>query len=557
MKILGLDIGTYSVKVAEIDVTSKGYVLSAFHEMHLSLDPQKDRKLEIIETLRQFSANFDASNTRWVMGVAQDRVSVHQKRFPFRERPKIIKSLPFELEDEIPLDIDDTIFDAKITDYAGLFAEVLTVACPKDVVEEVLALAKDGGFDVDIVSVEGLALANVFENPELPPPEKLAPLKSEDEEPASAQPPTPARLILHLGNSHSNLLVYRDGAMVAVRSLQWGGADIADAVVQTFQVPIFEAVKVLESRSFILMNSAGATKDQIHLSTTIASSVDGLLGELRLVLLEIRSAFNLKFETMDITGGAGQIQNLGAYLTQHLEIPANVIRPYENLRQVRMDFTAHMEAVSVVAVGLALEGVKRPRNPAINLRQNEFALQNESLKRFWETWRLPLQVGAAMFCLFFAFAVIRNSMATGLDDKADDHVSEMAKKVAGLKGASASQSGVETYISKQKKLINDRDALSKAENVNSAMDILAKIAGKVPVIKPFRAGSGLNVSHLNIDNEDVTIEGHVDQANARILQSALTEIARPKSFQTLKQSPPGNAPGVPFAYKFKVERTRL
>lgn len=555
MKILGLDVGTYSVKVAELDVTSKGYVLVGFHEMPLSLDPQKDRRLEIIETLRSFSQNYDSSNTKWVMGVAQDRVSVHQKRFPFKERQKIQKSLAFELEDEIPFDIDDTIFDAKITDFAGNFAETLTVASPKDVVEDVLALAKDGGFDVEIISVEGLALANLFENPDLPPPENPAPRQEEGETPPAD--PTPSRLILHLGNSRSNLLVYRDNALVAVRSIQWGGADIANEVVQVFQVPIFEAVKVLESRSFILMNSAGATKDQIHLSNTIAGAVDGLLSELRLTLLDLRSQFNLRFETIDITGGAGQIQNLGAYLTQNLEIPANVIRPFEGLRQVRMDFTAHMEAVSVVAVGLALEGVKRPRNPAVNLRKDEFALENETLKRFWETWRVPVQVAAVMFILFFVYSVTRDQMASGLSEKADDRVADMAKRVANLKAGQANQSGVEAYISSQKKLIKDSEELSKAQNVNSAMDVLAEIAAKVPVVKPPAAGRGLNVSHLDIENEDVTIEGHVDQGNSKILQQALQDMAKPKTFQTLKQLPPGSAPGVPFAYKFKVERTRM
>lgn len=558
MKILGLDIGSYSVKIAELDVTSKGYVLSGFHEFPLSLDPQKDRKLEIIETLRRFSANYDPSNTRWVMGVPQDRVSVHQKRFPFRERQKIQKSLAFELEDEIPLDIDDAIFDAKITDYTGQFAEVLTVAAPKEAVQEVLDLAKDGGFNVEIVSVEGLALANLFENPEAAPPEHPAPLRSEDDATPITAPPSPARLILHLGNTRSNLLVYRGGALVAVRSIAWGGANVADAIVSVFQVPIYEAVKVLQSRSFILMNTAGATKDQVHLSNTIAGSVDQLLGELRLILLEIRTAFNLTFDTLDVTGGAGQIQSLGPYLTQTLEIPSNVVRPFERLRQVRMDFTPHIEAVSLVAVGLALEGVKRPRNPAINLRKDEFASENEALKRFWETWKIPAQIALAMFAIFFVFAVVRETMATGLVEKADEHVTELAKKVAGLKGAQATETGVEQFISKQKKLIKDREALAKAENMNSALDILARLSEKLPVVKPPRAGAGLNVSHVNIDFEDVTIEGHIDTAlNSQLLQKALKEIARGKSIQTLAQTPPGPAAGIPFAYKFKVDRTKL
>lgn len=559
MKILGLDIGSYSVKIAEVDLSSKGYVLSAFHEFPLSLDPQKDRKLEIIETLRAFSANFDASNTRWVMGVPQDRVSVHQKRFPFRERQKIQKSLAFELEDEIPLDIDDTIFDAKITDYAGPFAEVLTVAAPKEVIEETLQLAKDGGFEIEILSVEGLALANLFENPEAAPPEHAAPLRSEDNADSPiTSPPSSARLILHLGNLRSNLLVYRGDALVAVRSIAWGGSDIANEIVSVFQVPIFEAVKVLQSRSFILMNQAGATKDQIHLSNTIATSVDQLLGDLRLMLLEIRSAFNLSFDSLEITGGAGQIQNLGPYLTQHLEIPANVIRPFERLRQVRLDFTAHMESVAVVAVGLALEGVKRPRNPAINLRKEEYATENEALKRFWQTWKTPAQIALTMFVLFFVYSVVRDSMAGTLVLQAEEHVTDLAKKVANLKGAEASETGVTRYISSKKKLIKDREALSKVENMNSAMDILQHLAEKLPVVNPPRPNAGLNVSRVNIDNEDVSIEGHIDTAaNSKILQDMLKEIARGKQIQSVPQAPLGAAVGQPFNYKFKVDRTKL
>ena len=112
MKIFGVDLGTYSVKVAEMDVTARGYVLSGFHEFALSLDPQKDKSLEVIEALRKLSAASDPSNTKWVLGVSQSNVSVHFNRFPFKERQKILKSLAFELEDEIPLDIDETIFDA-------------------------------------------------------------------------------------------------------------------------------------------------------------------------------------------------------------------------------------------------------------------------------------------------------------------------------------------------------------------------------------------------------------------------------------------------------------
>ena len=558
MKIFGVDLGTYSVKVAEMDVTARGYVLSGFHEFALSLDPQKDKSLEVIEALRKLSAASDPSNTKWVLGVSQSNVSVHFNRFPFKERQKILKSLAFELEDEIPLDIDETIFDAKIVEFAGPFADVLTVAAPKDSVQAMLSLAKDGNFDADIVSVEGLALANVFENIDAAPPERAAPLQASDEQPNELEPPRNARLILQLGHTRSNLLVYREGTLVAVRSIQWGGSEIADAIMAAFSVPIFEAVKVLQERSFILMNSAGATKDQVLLSTTISKSVDLLLSDLRLVLLEIRSSFNVNFERIDLTGGVGQIQNLGAYLTQMLEIPTNVIKPFENSRQVRFETNARVEAISLVAVGLALEGVKRPRNPAINLRKDEFARENEALKRFWQTWKVPAQIALAAFCCFFVYAVVRDSMALSLVEKADTHVSDMAKKVANLKGAAATESGVRTKIREMKKQIADRASLEKAENLNSAMDVLARLSEKLPVVKPPTTTAGINVHRVDIDNEVVTIEGRIlGGGGPKSIESALMELSKDKKIETLRGAATGTGPGTPFAYKIKVDRTRM
>ncbi|RYZ69445.1 MAG: pilus assembly protein PilM, partial [Proteobacteria bacterium] len=490
--------------------------------------------------------------------VSQQNVSVHFNRFPFKERQKILKSLAFELEDEIPLDIDEAIFDAKIVEYAGPFADVLTVAVPKEAVQGVLNIAKDGNFDPEIVSVEGLALANVFENIDAAPPERAVPLQASDESPNELEPARKARLILQLGHTRSNLLVYREGTLVGLRSIQWGGTEIVDNIMAAFGVPVFEAVKVLQERSFILMNSAGATKDQILLSTTIAKSVDLLLSDLRLVLLEIRTSFNVEYERIDLTGGVGQIQNLGAYLTQMLEIPSNVIKPFENSRQVRFETNARVEAVSLVAVGLALEGVKRPRNPAINLRKEEFARENEALIRFWETWKLPAQVALAAFVLFFAYAITRDIMAAGLAEKAEVHVSDMGKKVAGLKGAAASESGVRGRISTLRKQVRDREALEKAENLNSAMDILAKISEQLPVVKPPAKGAGITVSRIDIDNEDVTIEGRIAGGRGvTSVESVLKEISKSKAVQKVQGAATGTGEGVPFAYKFKVDRTRM
>ena len=550
MKVLGVDLGSYSIKIAELEKSSRGFVFTNFFEIPLSTDPNRDRGLEIIETLRNFSRNYHPTETQWVIGIPQARVSVHHKRFPFKERSKIHKSLAFELEDDIPLDIDETIFDFKVVEFAGASADVLTVACPSEAVDEILALAKDGGFDPEIISVEGLAYANVFEKWNAPPPELPALPPAADD--AQALPTTPwrARAILHLGHAHSLLLVYREGGLVATRSILWGGAEIADAIARHFNVAQFEAIKTLTSRAFILMNSAGASRDQIQLSQLIAAQTDNLIKELKLSLLEIKAAFHLEYDEIQLAGGASQIQNIGAYITQGLEIPTNANLHALSDKPSRLEITPHLEAVAGPALGLAIEGVKRPRNPAINLRRGEFARENLALKRFWETWRVPVQIAAAAFALFFVYSFVRDQIASGLVSTADERLVEAAQKAANLKGAAANEEGVRRFIRTQKDRLKNQEALSQLDEYIPATEILAKLSEKMP---KNQITQGYDVVFLEIENEDMTIRGRAQNvAQIAQVERVLGEIAQPGSIAKVGAGDVSG--GTPFGFKLKIKR---
>lgn len=553
MKILGVDLGSYSIKIAELDASGKGFSFTAFHEFPLSQDPNRDRGLEIIETLRNFSARFDAT-TKWVVGVPQTDAATHLKRFPFRERMKILKSLPFELEDDIPMDIDEVVFDAKISEYVGPMADVLTVAVPKESVEEALGVSKDGGFEADIVSVEGLAFANLFERWQNAPAEM--PLASREVDEATGQlPASTSRLILHMGHSRTLLLVYRDTGLVAVRSLQWGGMDVAQALIGAFNIPMHEAIKTLHSKAYILMNSAGASRDQMRLSQAVATSVDQLMRDLRLTLIEVKAAYNLEFSRLDMTGGMSSIQNLGAYITQSLEIPANAAPSIFSEVAARFPLSPEIEATGGVALGLAIEGLKRPRNPAVNLRQGEFARENLTLKIFWENWRVPVQIAIAAFMILTIYSFVRESISAGLVLAADEHLTESAQKVLAQKNVSDATSAITRYLTTQRSLIKTREAYSQIDDYVPAFDVLAKLSEKLPVITKPVAGQGLDVSVLTVDNDDGHIEGFVQgSTTVAQLEKALEDVIRPKSLTKVPGSSPVAGKGTAFSYNFKINR---
>src|ERR1700733_5269719 len=151
---VGIDIGRSSVKVAEAETAPRGIVIKRFLDFPLSLDPGKDKKIEIIDILRNLIPQYNIEHTRFVFCVRQEDVSLRLKRFPFRERHKILRAVPFEVEDEIPFSLTDSIFEAKILRFEGRTTDVLAMACLKDRVKNAIQLAHDGGVHPTLLSLE-------------------------------------------------------------------------------------------------------------------------------------------------------------------------------------------------------------------------------------------------------------------------------------------------------------------------------------------------------------------------------------------------------------------
>lgn len=560
MKCLGVDIGSSSIKIAEVEGSGRSVSLSQVWEIPLSTDPTKDQALEVIEKLRAFSSQYPSKEVRWIVAVPQNSVSTRLKRFPFLERSKILKSLPFELEEEIPFDASETIFDARVVETFANGSDVIAIACPHGPIEQAMQLAKDGGFEAEIISVEGLALSNILDSWWSTPQNSNAPAPI-DNEASRTNDLRSAVAILQIGHTRTNIVVYRDNHVVAVRSIQWGGHDVALALESVFKIPYIEATKVLQTKSFVLLNTDGASRDQVAMHKAVSESAIPLLRELRLTLLDLRSSAGADLRDLRLTGAASQIQNLGPWLTQALEVSVGPLDYFSVLASsgkmnIRVTRTTELENASATAIGLAIEGLRKPRNPAINLRKGIFAQSNESVRVFWETWKNTLQIAVVMFFILCAYTLARESLTLHLAERSDETLAEAAKSAAGLKGAQASADGVSKYIQTESRAIQNRETLAHLESYIPAMEFVVKLAERMPVQLPPRVGRGLDVDRLTIENDDLTIEGRTQGAD--VLVSVKRELQTIAKTGTLKEVKPTslrpNAPGTGFGFVMKIDR---
>jgi general secretion pathway protein L len=543
MIIVGVDIGAYSIKVAEIESTSKSYVIRRLGEFPLSLDLTKDKKIEIIDTLRTLFQQYDADNTQFVFGVPQKYVSARLLKLPFRERFKVQKAIISQLEDELPFSQDDAIFDAKIIRYAGKGADIFAMAVPKERIVDILNTAHDCGVTPAFISTESMGLNNLFEKWSEAPPEGL----SADQEIPSARD---AEIVLNIGHLSTEILVYSNGLLLGARNVDWGAKNMADSIGHKYGLNYLQAMRELQSKGFVLLDKQAGTKEQIAFSQSIEEALLMLVGDLRLKMLELQSELNLQWTKGYLLGGGSQLKNFGAFLTQHFEIPFNRFKQFEHHPSVQTETSPHLELVTAAAVGMAMEGLRRPRNPATNFMKGEFAAQSHLFQAIWEKWGHAAQLVGIAFLALLIWGFLREGLTQRLADESDAVMRKQALAVAGIKSRQANPSRIRKFISNQEKLEKGRKQAEKVVHINSALDILNLISAAMPPEQVTK----LEIKRVSIDNDSAEVHGYTDNEQARttILQ-ALQKVAQGKVGVT---NPRISAPAgkVAFAYRFNVNR---
>lgn len=543
MRSLGIDIGSYSVKFAELEYDVRRPKLIRVEEFTLSQDPNKDRSIEVLDLLRRQLSTIDPG-TKIVLSEKQSRVSLGLKSFPFKERHKILKSLPFELEDDIPFSVDDAIFDLKVVQYNKSTTDVLALATPFANVQEFDQFTKDVGVSADLLSVEGLALCNLFEDWVLNPPEKLE-LTEElpDREPAEA--------ILSIGHQSSLLLVRKQDRVHAIRHIDWGLKSVAEHLSIKYSISLLEAQKELKVKGFILLKNDDATQEQLKLSHHIKEAVEILGQQIKLCIWEIESDLNIEVKYGFLLGGGSLLKNIGGYLTQLLEISFNRLSYKDEFLSDSSSLTPEAESRAALAIALAIEAFKKPRNPAINLFKGEFEKKSQNFDRVWKIWKHSAQIAASVFFLVFVWGWIREDLARQLSDDSYAVLKQQAANVAGLTGLKASETNIKRFLREQKQLDKNRALAENVKKLNSALDVLKEISQKLPSSKSVR----LDVKRLQLNNDLLEIEGLLGSPREiEVMKKSLEIVAVGGKVSNLKPTLKPEAGRTVFAFRLRVLR---
>ncbi|RJO63408.1 MAG: type IV pilus assembly protein PilM [Myxococcales bacterium] len=342
--IIGLDIGSSSIKVISLKKSKRGYELLNFGIAPLPPQTIVDRALmnsgAVVDAIRRLIQSQMIKTKDCALSISGHSVIIKKISLPQMTKAELDNSIQWEAEQYIPFDINDVNVDVQILNPAGSEQgqmDVLLVAGKKDMVYDYVAVVSEAGLNPVVVDVDAFAVQNAFEiNHSLPNNQTIA--------------------LVNVGASVTNIVVISNGITSFTRDVTFGGNQFTEEIQKQLNLSHEEA------EDLKLGGEPGVDADSVipqEVERVIQEVSENLASEIRRSL-EFFSATSQDGEIakLYLCGGTAKISTLNKVLESRTGISVEVLDPFKNIRinESRFDvnFIRNVAPMAAVAVGLGL-----------------------------------------------------------------------------------------------------------------------------------------------------------------------------------------------------------
>jgi type IV pilus assembly protein PilM len=344
---IGLDIGTSGVRAAELHFGKGDVTLAKFGQVALPEGAVRDGEVidpvAVGQAIKQLWAHTKFSSKKVVVGVANQRVIVRQVDLPWLPPDELKKSLPYQVQDFIPMPVETAVLDfypleETTNDAGGRTLRGLLVAASREMVLNAVHAVQKAGLTPSMVDLSSFAVLRSMARP--------------DHLGLSSQ----VEALVDVGARVTNIVVHEGGVPRFIRILLMGGQDLTDAVAERIGVPVPQA-EALKQELGLGDTSADMNAEVTArvLEAAAAAFIDEVRGSLDYYMASSGSA---SIERLLLTGGGSRLNGLAERLSAATRIPVVQGSPLGSISVGRTGLTPEqiefVDPLAVVPVGLAL-----------------------------------------------------------------------------------------------------------------------------------------------------------------------------------------------------------
>lgn len=334
--LIGIDIGSSSVKLVQLWPTKDGYQLLNAAVMPLPPEAIVDNSLmdtaAVVDAVKNLVASLGIKTRDVACSISGNAVIIRKISLPAMTSEELEDQISWEAEQYIPFDIKDVHIDFQILGPDPLDPSkvlVLLVASKKDIINDYVAVFNDAGLNLSVMDVDAFAVQNSFE--------------------LSVETNDDVRALVNVGAGVMNINVVKGETSLFTRDVQMGGNQYTEEIQKQLGVGAHEAetMKMLATQQL-----GGPLVDVINrvnetLSQEIRRSVD---------FYNSTAAGEERIVRISMAGGCSKMSGLKEAVAAKLGVDVELLNPFERIKFNEKDFDPEylQEIAPLMAVGVGL-----------------------------------------------------------------------------------------------------------------------------------------------------------------------------------------------------------
>lgn len=341
--LVGLDIGSHSLKLVELRQKGKSYELVTFGIQPLPPEAIVEGAImdssAVAEAIDTLFVNNNVKKTDIATSVSGGSVIIKKISLPAMSEDELAESIRWEAEQYIPFPIDEVNLDHKTlrgSAAEGGMMDIVLVAVKKDMIGFYANVITQAGKRPMVVDVDAFALQNAFElnyKNDVSPNEVIA--------------------LINIGASLINMNIIQGEISLFTRDISTGGNLYTETVQRELNL----------SRDHAENLKKGTPVDGID-PATATSIIQGVTEDLA---VDVQRTFDFfkatsteeRIDRIYLAGGSAKAPGIIQYFQNKFNAPTEVLNPFRAIRltNIDADYLQDVAPLATVAVGLALRRV--------------------------------------------------------------------------------------------------------------------------------------------------------------------------------------------------------
>ncbi len=345
---LGVDIGTTTIKAAELNVSAKGNATLVNYAM-----------LETTGYLERFNSSLQTSSLKLLdndiihyLKILVDKLNPKTRKvtaslpsfsafttlleLPVMSDREISQSISYQAKNYIPLPISSVTIDwvkvgEKVMPDGSKKQQVFLISVPNEQVEKYTYIFKQAGLSLQALEIESMSSARALT--------------------AGIEKPM---LIIDIGGRSTAIAVAQAGALKFAGQTDFASGSLTQALSTALNIGSRRAEDL--KRQSIFLGGGG----ERELSTIMLPIVDVIINEAKRIIASFENGYQDKVAGVLLCGSGANMHGLDAYIASQIGLPTKIASPFDSISCVPeiQPLTKSLGPTLTVAIGLCLKNFR-------------------------------------------------------------------------------------------------------------------------------------------------------------------------------------------------------